>query len=378
MKFISGLWVSREIIGLPLDWNRVDNWTSNRGDIPDWPYEKPARKSVKNPEVKSLQNYDVPAPEGFWDSFPKNLDISGSKTNLNTDVFTDCIKNASEGLTAAEIKRGEKSVKFLKEGGPAYQKVELPGCMIDNAPSAAQFGELVTDNIATWIKKDFVCSHFDCPPLDNFRVNSLMAIDQNDKVRLVLNVSLPHGKSFNSNIDEEKMEKVKMSSARQFGYSVAKAGKNAKMSKFDLTDAYKNIPCKEGDLRLQGFCWLGKFFIEKRMIFGARTSVGNFDVFGNSLKSLALASCEIPSSLVHRQLDDVPSVAPVNSSWDKEFTESYMISAEKLVWAWQRTARRWKRPSSIKQEGKFWGLFLIQRSCLGQCLMTRSIEHLLE
>ena len=59
------------MIGLPLDWNRVVNWSSNKVDIPDWPYEKPARKSVKNPEVKSLQNYDVTTPEEFWDSFPK-------------------------------------------------------------------------------------------------------------------------------------------------------------------------------------------------------------------------------------------------------------------------------------------------------------------
>ena len=56
-----------------------------------------------------------------------------------------------------------------------------------------------------------------------------------------------------------------MSSTRKFGYSVAKAGRKARMSKFDLTDAYKNIPCKKEDLRLQGFFWLGKFFIEKRI-----------------------------------------------------------------------------------------------------------------
>ena len=91
-----------------------------------------------------------------------------------------------------------------------------------------------------------------------------MAINQNEKIRLVLNVSLPEGKSFNSNIDENKKEKVKMSSTSKFGYLVAKAGRKARMSKFDLTDAYKNIPCKKEDLRLQGFFWLGKFFIEKR------------------------------------------------------------------------------------------------------------------
>jgi hypothetical protein len=29
------------------------------------------------------------------------------------------------------------------------------------------------------------------------------------------------------------------------------------------------------DLRLQGFSWLGKFFVETRQVFGAKTSVCN-------------------------------------------------------------------------------------------------------
>ena len=105
-------------------------------------------------------------------------------------------------------------------------------------------------------------------------------------------------------------------------YSAWQFGKKSRMSKFDLTDDYKNISCKKEDLRLQGFFWQGKFFIENRMIFGARTAVGNFYIFGNSLRSLALTKSLIPASLVHRQLDDVPFMAPVKTGWDKEFTES--------------------------------------------------------
>ena len=55
-----------------------------------------------------------------------------------------------------------------------------------NAPAAEKFRELVTDNLATWLKKDFVCGPFDTPPLNKFCVNSLMAINQNEKIRLVL------------------------------------------------------------------------------------------------------------------------------------------------------------------------------------------------
>ena len=344
-------------MGLPLDWKRVSSWSSNKADIPSWPCDPVVKKPLKNKEVKILDDYSIPASESFWDTFPKNMSLDGSKTTLDTNAFSELLENSSEVLTTAEIMRGEKSVRFLCEGGPAYQKTTLPGCFVENAPSAVKFGDIVTDNIATWIKKDFVSGPFACPPLDNFRVNSLMAVDQNEKVRLVLNVSLPHNKSFNSNIAEEKMEKVKMSSARQFGYSMVKAGKNSRMSKFDLTDAYKNIPCKEEDLRLQGFFWLGKFFIEKRMIFGARTAVGNFDIFGNSLRSLALARSSIPASLVHRQLDDVPSVAPEKTGWDKEFADNYETVCKRIKVGLAEDCPKREKAFRNVTSGKVLGIF---------------------
>ena len=48
-------------------------------------------------------------------------------------------------------------------------------------------------------------------------------------------------------------KKVYMSNARRFGFSVCEAGFDAKITKFDLVKAYKNVPVKLFDLRLQGF-----------------------------------------------------------------------------------------------------------------------------
>jgi len=79
-----------------------------------------------------------------------------------------------------------------------------------------------------------------------------MAIPQHDKIRLVLNASLPKGGSFNKNMDDKGPEKISMTSASLFSYEILKAGRGAIMTKFDMTDAYKNVPCKTEDLRLQG------------------------------------------------------------------------------------------------------------------------------
>ena len=124
-----------------------------------------------------------------------------------------------------------------------------------------------------------------------------MAVDQGEKIRPVLNVSLPENASFNDNINYFEMEKVSMSAARRFGFSLCEAGFFAKMSKFDLVVAYKIIPATIQDLRLQGFCWLQKYFVECKQIFGAKTAVANFNIFGHTLLSLGLADSDLPKVL---------------------------------------------------------------------------------
>ncbi len=120
-----------------------------------------------------------------------------------------------------------------------------------------------------------------------------MAVVQPVKVRPVLNVSMPKGKSYNSNLDEFQLEKVKMASAQQFGSALLKCGKDATMSKFDLVAAYKQVPCKVEDIRLQGFMWAGKFFAETRLVFGASNTVCNYDIVGETLKVLAFADSDL-------------------------------------------------------------------------------------
>ena len=68
-----------------------------------------------------------------------------------------------------------------------------------------------------------------------------------------------------------------MGTAKQFGFGLARAGKGAKFSKFDLQDAYKLMPAKKKDFRLQGFRWLEKWFVETQQGFGGVPSPSNFD-----------------------------------------------------------------------------------------------------
>ncbi|MFN9906031.1 MAG: hypothetical protein ACK56F_07895, partial [bacterium] len=106
-------------------------------------------------------------------------------------------------------------------------------------------------------------------------------------------MSSPHKASFISSVDPLETESIKMASAKKYGQLLLDCGQNATMSKHDLVAAYKQIPCRIEDLLLQGFCCLGKYFVETRQIFGAKTSVCNYDILGETLKLLALLESQV-------------------------------------------------------------------------------------
>ena len=283
--------------------------------------------------------------------------MSNSGAQLNFCALSNNLYKAKKFLTTAEFRRGLKAIKFLKKGAPSYQLNDLPPCIVKNASSAFKYGDLITDSIATWIKKGYVSGPFDGPPLPKFRSNCLMAVEQHEKIRLVLNVSLPEGKSFNSNIDPVKTEKVRMSSARNFGHSLLKSGKDSFMSKFDLQDAYKNVNCEPKDFRLQGFFWLGKFFLENRQIFGAKSSVPNFDILGNTLETVSVRQCEILFDLVHRQLDDTPTVGPHNKDWCQQFSTVYKKLCQEVGIALAPDCDKKEKAFTNSKIGKVLGIF---------------------
>jgi hypothetical protein len=195
------------------------------------------------------------------------------------------------------------------------------------------------------------------PPLNNFRANSILAIPQPDKVRICINVSLPKDSNLKDNVKKFELEKVEMTSAKLFSFTILECGIGSKMWKFDFQDAYKNVPVPLSDLRLQGFRWLGAYFVELKQMFGAAASVQNFDILGNTIKSCSLAQCQIPRKLVHRQLDDVPVVVPKHSSWCTEFENVYRNLCSKLNVKLASDCPMFEKAFSNSTFGKVLGIF---------------------
>jgi hypothetical protein len=296
--------IGRGELGIPSDWSTVENWL-NKENSPCHPgKENDVSFSLKNPEIPVLKNYGTAPDKEFWDFFPHRELPERPTTRINIRNLEKLVRMNENDLTKSELKRAKRVISDLKWGAEACQKTCLPPIATENSPTSVTFGSPMTDKIATWVKNGVVAGPFDFPPVEKFRCNPLIAIVRNSKIRPVINMSGPKGFSFNDNLDKSKLEKVHMTTAKEFSYSLKESGKDTVFSKFDIQEAYKLMPAKVCDYRLQGFKWLGKFFLETQQTFGAVPSVCNFDRLGNTIVALVAVTGKVPRESISRTLDD--------------------------------------------------------------------------
>jgi hypothetical protein len=234
------------------------------------------------------------------------------------------IQNNSSKWSYQQKTIAKKAMKTLKFGSKICFKT---GVKVQynskNGNSSFKHGRLITDTIATWVKKGHVIGPFSAPPFKDLNISPLMATEQKTKVRPILNLSAPEGNSLNDAVDKIKIRKLTMSSAKKFSQTLLKVGRNAKFAKSDLVDAYKLIPIHPSNWKYYGFKWLGKFFVDTTTPFGSNTAPANFDDVGETLTNIVQTICNTPKILIHRQLDDVPVVAPAMSNLAEQFSNTY-------------------------------------------------------
>jgi hypothetical protein len=72
--------------------------------------------------------------------------------------------------------RAKRTIDYLRNGAPALQLSKLGSCLVENRPSTSVAKLAVLKTVVGWIKKGFVAGPFKEPPVDNFRVNGMIAI----------------------------------------------------------------------------------------------------------------------------------------------------------------------------------------------------------
>jgi len=255
--------------------------------------EEKEPKARKFPDIPILSDYSMEPEQAFWKYRLKNL-----------------IRRNGRKWNQQQRWVAKRALKNIEKGAITVTKYDLPSIRCKNADSAVIHGSAVTETIADWVSNGYVSGPFCHPPLFGFRSNALMAVVQPSKIRPVLNLSSPKMFSLNDAVFDFLLPKLTMSTAREFSYSLLDAGFFAKIWKFDLKDAYKNIGTHPCMWKSHGFQWLGKFFVDTTSIFGSKSAPADFDCVAELLANLALSRVKLPKKFFHRTLDDTVFVCP--------------------------------------------------------------------
>jgi len=288
----------------------------------------PVKKEFKPKfALKKLDNYKKNPGGEFWENFPcnKNLDRpdiinAGRMIELATEVGSE------------DWDRLWKVCKDVKYGANiGCQGVARAPTMSGNAPNSFEFGPQVTDAVADWLHKNFAAGPFleeEVPAAA--KISGIMCREKpNGAVRIILNLSAPKGASVNDGIDKYEFP-AKMSSTQQWLKVLEKAGKGCNIAKIDWSDPYKHLGVREEDRNLQWFSWLGRYFVEKCLIFGASSSVGLYDRLAKTVLDLVIRRAKFPKDMVCQHLDDVCAAAPATSDLLSRFDNEFMVVANEI------------------------------------------------
>ena len=123
---------------------------------------------------------------------------------------------------------------------------------------------------------------FPSPPFSHMRFSPLQAVPKDGTdIRLLINLSSPHGDSVNTYEVEHSMkyEGVDMVCAM-----IMREGQNSMLWKLDVKSAYRHVVIHPSDYHLLGFTWMNHYFFDTRCSFGARHSAYDWEYVGALLK----------------------------------------------------------------------------------------------
>jgi hypothetical protein len=317
-------------LGLPPSWHTINIWFSHSAPLFTPTTSDPPPLARFFPQLPILPDYHNPPSQPFWSHFPSSTLPPDISTPINQSLFASLVHAAFPSWSFQQRSLAQFALHSICHGAQPRWEKPLTALFTPNTPSAFLYGAQITDTIASWITKGFVAGPFLSTPLPAFRVNPLLAIPQQDKIRLVLNLSAPPGSSYNDCLDKLSLPRAAMSSPRRFSHGLWHAGQHATFIKPDMSAAYKNIPQHPSVWPAQGFFWLGCYFVDTSTVFGSTAAVAQFDAFAASLQNLTLLHCPVPSRFIFRQLDDLPVINPAGDDSCSQFYKKYLSLCDDL------------------------------------------------
>lgn len=154
-----------------------------------------------------------------------------------------------------------------------------------NHNSAKQHPEVLRELIMEEVQKGRIAGPFNTKPFPNLHISplSLREKKEKNKFRLIHDLSHPHGDSVNNGISDEQAS-VSYETLDTAIKHIQNTGKDCFLAKTDIKGAFRIIPVRPADRLLLGMEVDGKFYFDKCLAMGCRSSCKIFESFSRALQ----------------------------------------------------------------------------------------------
>ena len=185
----------------------------------------------------------------------------------------------------------------------------------------AKITAIIADDVASGKK----AGPFDTSPFDFMSISPLGAVPKagSSAVRVIHDLSYPrHCDSINEHIVDLSYHNSRFDDAANH---VMKVGAGALLVKLDVLSAYKQIVVREVDWPLLGFKWNGKFYYDRTLPFGLRSSCRKWELFATALHRFMMDDLNIPH--VEHYVDDFLLIIPKHDGLSRPLPEEHRDNA---------------------------------------------------
>ena len=318
-------------------------------------------RNLKNGLPDLPPNGALPGPS-FWEKFPFHPLPPHPTTVIDAAKFQLAIDSVKSLMSPPQAALADQVILDLKFGADTLVDAsKVPSVIVGSNKMDPEAAVNCADQLATSVKDGIICGPFDSPPLEGFRSNPLFTVERNNKFRLILDLSSPAGTSFNDAFTKDEIPIISMASPREIADQLFDFGHTAFFSKLDHKAAFKLVPVRADLVRLQGFDFLGKYFVESQLVFGSRSSPAIYDRLHEVFLLVAQLRSNTPSRFLHRTLDDFVPVTPDRAS-NQKIADAYVGLAHEINLPLAPLDNP-EKAFLVKQQGVVLGVELDAREC---------------
>ena len=185
-----------------------------------------------------------------------------------------------------------------------YSQFESP-----NLQSALHSPDVALAKLKKEIDAGRVVGPFNAPPFPIFRTSPIGMIPKKtpNEFRLIHHLSYPKGSSVNDFIPDESSS-MRYATINDAILILKTLGKGCFMAKTDIKSAFHIIPIHLLEYPLLGIKWDNKYYFDRCLAMGLKSSCALFEKFSASLEWLATQHLHV-SAVIHI-LDDLLFIAP--------------------------------------------------------------------